>query len=293
LHTYRHPLHCCQSITMETESIPNSDFGSHGFQFDPLEADRATGFALEFWHCKFDLDKKSASVRGLQKRLGEMTVSFKRATETNMEMRRVAKARDLELAALQEEISELKENARKEKQTTGLHTRTIAKDRTHMLAQDTELKVKVAALKAAEVHVAQLTQSYNEETEKAAHKIHMLSERNANLSTNLNELREIEGITARQLEEVKIERDHLLGKVFNQQNLIDHKENSHFSKREQAKPTEDLLALEEVCFKSLFIIFLIRVGHNDTTTNSYIFIHYYCYCCGSFHRRHTKSYMAN
>lgn len=228
-------------------SIPNSDFQSHGFQYDPLEENRSANFAVDYWHARFDLDKKSASMKGLQEQLRALKFSFKRVTETSIDMRKTIKQKDVELEKLQQELSEVRETARREKQNSTVQARTISKSRTHMDTLETELRTKAADFKDSELHLEQLRQQFKEETEKAAQKIHMLSERNANLSTTLKELREVEGRTARQLEDMKIENAHLSRKVESQQNLIDFRENSHFTEREQARPTDDFLALEEVC----------------------------------------------
>lgn len=226
-------------------SFPNSEFQSHGFQFEALEENRSANFAVDYWHARFDLDKKTASVKGLQDQLKAVKFSFKRVAETNMEMRKTIKEKDTELESLRKEIADLAETCRREKQNSVVQARMLSKSRAHMDALETELRNKDADLKDALLHVRQLQQQHKEDMEKANQKIHMLSERNANLCTTLNELREIEGKTARQLDDVKIERDHLEQKVSSQQNMLDFKENSHFSAREQARPTEDFLALEE------------------------------------------------
>ena len=229
-----------------TESIPNSAFRSHGFQYDPLEADRVTDFAVEYWHCRFDLDKKKASLKELQESLKQVKYSFKKATDTNMEMRKAIKLKDVEVAGLHEEITTLKESLRREKQTNAVSSRTISKNRLQISSLETELKNKVDDFKDMELRIEQMSQAWKTEAESQDQKIHMLSERNAKLSTNLRDIRETEGRISRQLEDVKIERDHLLAKTETQRNVIEFKDNAHFSEREKQRPTEDVLALEEV-----------------------------------------------
>jgi chromosome segregation ATPase len=226
-------------------SFPNSDFQAHGFQYESLEENRAVNYAVDYWHARFDLDKKSASVKGLHEQLRQVKYSFKRVTETNIDMRKAIKVKDTELEGLHKEILELRENTRREKQNSLVQAKTLSKNRTHMDSLETELRNKLADIKDLELQLTQLRQSSKEDFEKATQKIHMLSERNANLSTTLNELRQVEGKTARQLEDMKVERDHLERKVGTQQNMLDFKENSHFSTREQERPTEDFVALED------------------------------------------------
>lgn len=237
-------------------SEPNSNFQSHGFQYEPLVADRAVDFALDYWHCRYDLDKKNSAVKSMKEELRVLKHSFRRVAETMTEMKKSLAAKDQEVVQLEQRLVEMEQNSKKEKQTQAFQARSLSKNKILIESLQTELRSKVSDLQTAQQHLAQEQRAHKEETRALSQTIQTLTERNEKLSNNLQELREVESRTSRQLHDLQVERDFLATKLTSQQNLIEIREDSAFSRRESA-PNDDFQSLEQVRFSAYVVHYAI------------------------------------
>jgi hypothetical protein len=134
-------------------SIPNSNFTSHGFSFEPLVENRSVGFAVDYWNLKFDADKKTSLLKELKEELKHSKTSIRRLTDVNTEIKKNDDKKAIEISKLQSKLIELADELRKEKQNYNIQSKTLSKCKARIDLLETEMNKCLEDKQDADLHV--------------------------------------------------------------------------------------------------------------------------------------------